>query len=83
MEKDGLRAVIFVISCQNYFGYHGIRLNNEAYSSFPEENEILLRDGFEVYVLTVKEDQRFKTTHQKLKKYDGLVFDIIHLFHDG
>lgn len=38
-------SVLFVISCRNYEGPRGIRLNNEAYSAFPGEREILLTEG--------------------------------------
>ena len=39
-------------------------MNNEAYTSYPNENEILLREGCKVFILKVQED--FKYTNPKI-----------------
>ena len=44
---------LFVITCQNYNGIFGMTMNNEAYSSYPSEEEILLCEGCSLYVLAV------------------------------
>lgn len=50
MEK-GKIPVLFVFAIQNYERYVGFRLNNLNYSKHPYEKEILLQEGFRVYVL--------------------------------
>jgi hypothetical protein len=54
--QEHLKPVLFVFSIQNYYGFNGIRLNNEAYTSYPGEREILMRDGLIVYVMEVQPD---------------------------
>ena len=46
--------VLFVISCQNYQAFPGFRLNNEAYTAYPYEEEILLSEGCHVTLLSVE-----------------------------
>lgn len=52
--KDDFIPVLFVFSCHNYYSPNGIRMNNEAYSSYPTEREVLLREGCKVYVLAME-----------------------------
>ena len=49
--KPEQSPVLFIISCQNYRSPSGIRMNNEAYTAYPLEDEFLLMDGCEAYVL--------------------------------
>ena len=54
-EREGKQkaediAVLFVICCRNYQSPAGIRMNNEAYTSYPSEKEVLLCEGCELYV---------------------------------
>lgn len=46
--------VLFVVSCQNYNSPLGIRMNNEAYTSYPSEQEYLLQEGCPIFVLGVE-----------------------------
>ena len=49
--KEGLIPTLFVISCQNYERFNGMVMDNEAYSAYPNEAEVLLTDGCDMYVL--------------------------------
>ena len=40
--KEGFKATLFVICCQNYKRLEGIRLNNTAYTAYPYEKELVL-----------------------------------------
>jgi len=49
------KPVIFVMSVRNQYAFHGIRIGNESYSAYPNEKQILMKEGCEVYVLKVEE----------------------------
>ena len=50
-----MTPTLFVISVRNYISPEGMRMNNEAYTSYPGENEILLREGCPVFVLDIED----------------------------
>ena len=50
---DDQQPVLFVYSIKNYFGFSGFRMTDKRYSMYPSEQEVLLMEGFEVYVLDV------------------------------
>lgn len=78
------KPILFVIGCQNYEGICGMSMNNEAYSSYPIEAEVLLMEGCRVFVLAVDADNLLRTCEEgKISKYAGNVITIIHLFHHG
>ena len=62
--KPDHTSVLFVISCRNYFSPRGVRMNNEAYTSFPVESEILLMEGCEVYIVGVEKDVVIDNKHE-------------------
>lgn len=74
------RPVLFVISCQNYYQFDGIQLNNEAYTAYPYEKEVLLSEGCKVYILKVEKKVRITNTHVSYSNYHGKLINIIHLF---
>ena len=55
--------VIFVISCQNFEAYPGVRLNNKAYSAYSSEQEILLSEGCPALILDIQHDFVIKSEH--------------------
>ena len=75
--------VIFIISCQNYYRVEGISLNNKAYTAYPHEGEIVLREGAEVYILSVKKNIKISNTHAGFENFNGSKVTIIHMFHEG
>ena len=52
-SNPDMTPTLFVISVRNNVSPQGMRMNNEAYTSYPGENEILLREGCEVFVLDI------------------------------
>ncbi len=78
--KPDFTSVLFVISCKNYESPAGIRMNNEAYTSFPVEREILLVEGCGVWVLEVEENVIIDNNHADFSRYNGKVITIVHLF---
>ena len=53
-RKPDHSPCLFILSCQNYFCPAGVRMNNPAFSSYPAEDEVLLMEGCNVYVLEVE-----------------------------
>lgn len=56
-------------------------LNNEAYTAYPSEGEVILMEGFAVTVLEVEKKVKVKNTFKSMKKYNGLTLTIVYLFH--
>ena len=50
---DDQQPVLFIYSIENYDGFNGFRMTDKRYSMYPSEQEVLLMEGFEVYVLDV------------------------------
>ena len=55
-EAQASIPVLFVIACQNYMNFNGIRLVSHANSAYPAEQELLLMEGCEVHVLQIQRD---------------------------
>ena len=75
-----MTPVLFVISCQNYKAFPGFRLNNESYTAYAYENEVLLSEGCPAIVLDVKRDFVIKNSHESFSPYNGKKCTIINLF---
>ena len=43
--KDNQTPTLFVIACGNYLKISGLTMNNEAYTAYPSESEVLLVEG--------------------------------------
>ena len=41
------------MTCLNYRGFNGIRMDSECYSLYPEEREVILADSSDVDILEV------------------------------
>ena len=54
--KPEKSAVLFVCASQNYISINGIRLPSEAYSAYPVEKEVLMREAFHAFVLAIERD---------------------------
>ena len=81
--KEDEQPVLFVIGCQNYRGPMGILMNNESFTSYPAEGEILLQEGCAVYILAINRDRQIKNSYKGMEKYNGKSITIVHLFHDS
>ena len=51
--KDNQTPTLFVIACGNYRGISGLTMNNEAYTAYPSEAEVLLCEGCPIHVLGI------------------------------
>lgn len=56
-----------MISIQNYRGISGFRLNHQAYSAHDHEQEFLLMEGLQVFVLKVEEATIDFADHENLE----------------
>ena len=56
-------------------------MNNEAYTSYPSEREILLREGCKVYVLGVENDVIIDNQYTNYIPFNNLKIKLVHLFH--
>ena len=54
--KDNQTPTLFVFACQNYKMIQGMTMNNEAYTSYPVEDEYLLMEGCNVYILSIEKN---------------------------
>ena len=77
MDTNNL-PVLFVFALQNYKGYAGFRLNEDKYSAYPLEEEVLLKEGFEVYVLRV-ETMTVQNRSHEVSELHGKNITVIHL----
>lgn len=73
--------VLFVFSMQNYVDPKGIMLNNEAFSAYPEEAELLLSEGIRVFVLAIDEGVKISNTSKTMGRFNGKRVTIVHLYH--
>ena len=46
-------------------------MNNEAFTAYPAEGELLLVEGIRVWILGVEKDVMINNTHDKMAKYNG------------
>ena len=59
-------------------------MDNEAYSSYPSEAEVLLTDGCDMFVLGVDHDVKItNNTSGQMAQLNGKLITVIHLFHFG
>lgn len=80
-REVGWYPVIFVVSCSNYLGILGMAMNNEAYTAYPYEGEILLMDGATVNVWDVETSIVINNKDPSMIEFDGLMITYVHLFH--
>ena len=51
--KENQTPTFFVFACQNYWRITGLTMNNEAYTAYPSEDEVLLCEGCPINVLGI------------------------------
>ena len=74
--------VLFVLAFQNYMGISGMNMNNDAYSAFPSEGELLVAEGCSVFVLDVEKDIVIKNDRPSFSSFNGHKLTVIYLFVD-
>ena len=50
---DDQTPFLFVFSILNYNGFKGFRVDDSRWSVYPQEQEYLLMEGFQIFVLDV------------------------------
>lgn len=55
-------------------------MNNGAYTAYPEENELMLREGVTIYVMEVERDVKLENPYPNFQLYNGQTITIIHFF---
>lgn len=82
--QDQFTPTLFVIACRNYRGFNGMVMNNEAYSSYPSESEVLLMEGCDMWILAVDHNVKLPGINEgKMATYNDKVITVVHLFQDG
>jgi len=80
--QDQFTPTLFVIACRNYRGFNGMVMNNEAYSSYPSESEVLLMEGCHMWILAVDHNVKLPGINEgKMATYNDKVITVVHLFH--
>ena len=58
-------------------------MNNEAYSAYPSEEEVLLCDGCDMFALSVDKNVELNNLKGELARFNKRILTIVHLFHTG
>ena len=59
-------------------------MNNEAYSSYPSEAEVLLSDGCDIVILAVDFNVYIEDKlANSIEYFNGKPLTVVHLFHTG
>lgn len=74
---------VFVIGCRNFLGIQGMTMNNEAYTAYPSEAEVLLCDGTLMIIMAVDRAVRIdNTAGGMMALFNDQPFTVIHLYHN-
>ena len=63
------KPVLFLVLHPNHYGWRSVMLNGEAYSSYPSEGEMLLKEGQEVRILGYDSEIMFLNKHESFNNY--------------
>ena len=81
--KDNQTPTLFVIACGNFIRIEGLTMNNEAYTAYPSEAEVLLTEGCKINVLAVDYGVKISNALGQIGFYNGRQMTVVHLFHRG
>ena len=79
--KENQIPTLFVIACENYSGIDGMTMNNEAYTAYPSESEVLLAEGCRIDVLGVDYNVKIDNNKGKIAVFNGKKMTVVHLYH--
>ena len=79
--NDNQTPTLFVIACQNYRFITGLTMNNEAYTAYPSEAEVLLCEGCRIHVLGVDYGVKIDNVEGQIADFNGHKITVVHLFH--
>lgn len=80
-RQEGFYPTLFVCSCSNYQGILGIAMNNQAYTAYPYEGEVVFMDGATVNVWCMETMVPIKNLHEDMRQFNNEFITIIHVFH--
>ena len=55
-------------------------MNNEAYTAYPSEREILLTEGRPVFILSVDRGVVIQNPNASFASYNGKTLTVVHIF---
>ena len=79
--KDNQSPTLFVIACQNYTFISGLTMNNEAYTAYPSEAEVLLCENYPIHVLGDDYGVKIDNFEGQIADFNGQKITVVHLFH--
>ena len=77
--KPDTTPVLFVFLFRNYDKVSGLMMNNEAFTAYPCEGELLLCEGKQVFVLDIERGHEIENQHESMQKFNGRSITIIYL----
>jgi len=54
-------------------------MSNEAYTAYPDEGEVLLTEGKEVWILGIDENVKIENDNEEMELYNGKTVTIVYL----
>ena len=83
--SDEMTTVVFIISLQNYSNTAGFRMDDQNYTAHISDKEHLLKDGFQMFVIGVDEQdiKDVDSEDQLYKDFDGKKLTLVHLCRVG
>ena len=72
--------VLFVFLIMNYSFVNGLMMNNEAFTAYPAEGELLLQEGFQVFVYGIEKGHKIENKYESMQKYNGQTITIVYLY---
>ena len=74
------KPVLFLLLKGNYYGTGSVMLNGEAYSSYPDEGEMLLMEGQQVQVLGFDSEVEVLNKHESFGNFFQNKLMVVYLF---
>ena len=82
-QAQDKKPVLFLLLNRNYAGTGSVMLNGEAYSSYPDEGEMLLMEGKLVKILGFDSEVEVLNKHESFKNYFQNKLMVVYLFMDA
>ena len=79
-QAQDKKPVLFLLLHRNYNGWGSVMLNGEAYSSYPDEGEMLLMEGKRVKILGFDPEVVVLNKHESFKNYFQKNISVVYLF---
>ena len=79
-QAQDKKPVLFLLLHPNYVGEGSVMLNGEAYSSYPDEGEMLLQEGKAVWILGFDSEVVVLNKHETFKNFFQKNLTVVYLF---